>query len=211
MLRCADGTYYVGHTDDLEARVAAHAAGVLPGYTQRRRPVELVWSQETASREEALGAEQRIKGWGRAKKEALVRGDWDEIRALAKSREESAGVSSKQVTGLRQAQPERGAKWPNDGLPSPNGVSRPTALPSDRLQPAGASSVRPEPVEGPAPTRRPTSPLHPGRPLPPFALSLSKGPHRTRRATASLHPGRPPPPFALSLSKGRQPPRETLS
>jgi LAO/AO transport system kinase len=75
LLRCADRSFYVGHTDELERRVAQHQAGELPGYTHSRRPVALVWSQETATREEALSRERQIKRWGRAKKEALVRGD----------------------------------------------------------------------------------------------------------------------------------------
>ena len=83
LLRCADGSYYAGHTDDLENRVASHQAGALPGYTQQRRPVALVWSQDFATREEALRAERQIKGWSRRKKEALVRGDWQEVRKLA--------------------------------------------------------------------------------------------------------------------------------
>ena len=83
LLRCADGSFYVGHTDDLAQRVAQHQAGEVAGYTHERRPVELAWSQETATREEALSAERRIKGWGRAKKEALVRGDWTAIQRHA--------------------------------------------------------------------------------------------------------------------------------
>ncbi|WP_295647344.1 GIY-YIG nuclease family protein [uncultured Methylibium sp.] len=83
MLRCGDGSYYLGHTDDLERRVAQHQAGDIPGYTHERRPVVLVWIQETATREEALAAERRIKGWGRAKKEALIRGDWSAIQRHA--------------------------------------------------------------------------------------------------------------------------------
>ena len=79
MLRCSDGSYYVGHTDALERQVAQHQAGEVEGYTHERRPVELVWVQETATREEALVTERRIKGWGRAKKEALVEGDWLKI------------------------------------------------------------------------------------------------------------------------------------
>jgi tRNA/rRNA methyltransferase len=83
MLRCADGSYYVGHTDDLEARIGAHQSGLLKGYTQKRRPVRLVWSQEFAERDEAFRAERQIKGWSRAKKEALIRGDWDGLHLLA--------------------------------------------------------------------------------------------------------------------------------
>jgi len=83
MLRCADNSYYVGHTDDLERRIAQHHAGELPGYTHHRRPVMLIWSQDFSSREEALSAEQQVKGWGRAKKEALTRGDWRTIQQHA--------------------------------------------------------------------------------------------------------------------------------
>jgi len=50
MLRCADQSYYVGHTDDLERRIGQHQAGDVEGYTRQRRPIELVWAQETATR-----------------------------------------------------------------------------------------------------------------------------------------------------------------
>lgn len=83
MLRCSDGSYYVGHTDDLEARVGSHQSGVIEGYTQKRRPVTLVWSQDFSDREQAFAAERQIKGWRRAKKEALIRGDWPAIQRLA--------------------------------------------------------------------------------------------------------------------------------
>ncbi|QOJ19296.1 MAG: GIY-YIG nuclease family protein [Gammaproteobacteria bacterium] len=86
LLRCSDGSYYTGHTDDLERRMAQYQAGECKGYIAARMPVELVWSQETATREEALSAEQQIKGWSRKKKEALIRGDWAEISRLAKSK-----------------------------------------------------------------------------------------------------------------------------
>lgn len=84
MLRCSDGSYYTGHSDDLEKCVAEHHAGEVPGYTQSRRPVELVWCADFPTRTEALEAERRIKGWSRAKKEALIRGDWVAIRRLAR-------------------------------------------------------------------------------------------------------------------------------
>ena len=96
MLRCADGSYYLGHTDDLERRVAEHQSGAIPGYTHDRRPLELVWSETFDSRDEALAAERQIKGWSRAKKEALIRGDWDAVSLLSRKSFD---------TGLRQAQP----------------------------------------------------------------------------------------------------------
>jgi predicted GIY-YIG superfamily endonuclease len=86
MLRCSDGSYYTGHTDSLESRIAQHFAGAIPScYTFSRRPLECVFSQEFPTREEALASEQQIKGWGRMKKEAMIRGDWAEVSRLARS------------------------------------------------------------------------------------------------------------------------------
>ncbi|HSI21893.1 MAG TPA: GIY-YIG nuclease family protein [Methylophilaceae bacterium] len=84
ILRCADGSYYTGHTDNLDQRISQHASGACGGYTAQRLPVSLVFSQECVTREEALGAEQQIKGWSRAKKEAMMRGDWQEVSRLAR-------------------------------------------------------------------------------------------------------------------------------
>jgi predicted GIY-YIG superfamily endonuclease len=88
LLRCADGSYYAGHTDHLEHRIGAHQSGQLAGYTSTRRPVTLVWCQDFPSRIEALEAERRIKGWSRAKKEALIAGDWDRLSLLARNRQD---------------------------------------------------------------------------------------------------------------------------
>ena len=83
MLRCADDSFYIGHTDDLDRRIALHHSGELAGYTHKRRPVVLVWHQDFTTREEALSAERQIKGWNRAKKQALIEGDWKSIQRLA--------------------------------------------------------------------------------------------------------------------------------
>lgn len=88
LLRCNDESYYAGHTDNLEARVAQHQSGLLEGYTAGRLPVQLVWSEAFPTRDEAFAAERRIKGWSRAKKEALIAGDWGRIRVLARSRKD---------------------------------------------------------------------------------------------------------------------------
>jgi putative endonuclease len=85
MLRCADGSYYVGSTVmELDRRVEEHNAGAFPGYTSRRRPVTLVWSESFDRLEDAAAAERKVKGWSRAKKRALIQGDWETIRMLAK-------------------------------------------------------------------------------------------------------------------------------
>ena len=72
ILRCADGSYYTGHTDYLEKRVAEHQVGQSPGYTLSRRPVTLVYGEAFTTREEALACERRIKGWSREKKLQLI-------------------------------------------------------------------------------------------------------------------------------------------
>ena len=96
MLRCADGTFYVGSArgDDLEKRVMEHETRAYPGYTYTRRPVRLVWSEHFQQITDAVAAERKIKGWSRAKKEALIRGDWDEIKLLAKRRAGKPKTSS---------------------------------------------------------------------------------------------------------------------
>ena len=87
MLLCWDGSYYVGVTSSLEARVAEHQSGIdRECFTRIRRPVLLVYSDTFPTAEEAIAAEKRIKGWSRAKKRALIRGHWDEIGQLASSR-----------------------------------------------------------------------------------------------------------------------------
>jgi predicted GIY-YIG superfamily endonuclease len=94
ILRCADGSYYTGHTDNLEMRISQHQTGECEGYIATRRPVELAWSQECVTWEDALTAEMQIKGWSRKKKEAMMRGDWTEVSRLAKSKSAHPSTSS---------------------------------------------------------------------------------------------------------------------
>ena len=72
MLRCADGTFYTGWTVDLEQRLKAHNRGTGSRYTRSRRPVELAWYEEQASREEAMSREWHIKRLTRQQKERLM-------------------------------------------------------------------------------------------------------------------------------------------
>lgn len=87
LLRCADGTYYVGHTDDLEKRLAAHRAGRGWRHTAARLPIELVHTETTPSRARAMTRETQLKKWSRAKKEALISADTTTLRSLSRSRE----------------------------------------------------------------------------------------------------------------------------
>ena len=99
MLQCGDRHFYVGHTNDLEQRMGEHQNGRFQGYTSTRHPLHLVWSEEFPTRYEAVEAERRLKGWSRAKKLALIRGDWALISALARSEagEGRASTSSAQT------------------------------------------------------------------------------------------------------------------
>ncbi|MDH7637591.1 GIY-YIG nuclease family protein [Sphingomonas oryzagri] len=132
MLRCADGRYYVGHTDALEARVAQHEAGKGSDFTARRRPVMLVWSEAFSTRAEALAAERQVKGWSRAKKEALIAGDWKRVSELAVSREARPSTSLR-TNGFFEASVQSGGG-----------------------EAGHINTVRPELVEGRAPNAAPT-------------------------------------------------------
>jgi len=88
MLRCRDGSYYVGCAtgDDLEPRILQHQTGAYRGYTFDRRPVQLVWSEHFQFITDAIAMERKIKGWSRAKKEALINGEWNAIVTLSRRR-----------------------------------------------------------------------------------------------------------------------------
>jgi predicted GIY-YIG superfamily endonuclease len=84
ILECADGSYYVGSTFDLGARIEQHWNGSAHSYTQRRRPFRLVYAEEFDSVVEAFDAEMKVKRWSRAKKLALIEGRWEDLRQLSK-------------------------------------------------------------------------------------------------------------------------------
>ena len=86
MLHCNGGRLYIGHTDNLDLRLGQHQAGYFTGYTFKRLPVQLVWNDTFQSRDDAKTVERQIKGWSRAKKEALIAGDWQLVSKLAKCR-----------------------------------------------------------------------------------------------------------------------------
>ena len=84
MLRCADGSFYVGSTRDLGLRLYQHEIGEGADYTRRRRPVELVWHEEHEHVGDAFAREKQIQNWSRAKRIALIRQDYAALPALAK-------------------------------------------------------------------------------------------------------------------------------
>jgi putative endonuclease len=103
MLRCADGSYYVGSAtgEDLNPRIEQHQAGSYPGYTATRRPVTLVWSEHFDRITDAIAAERQIKGWSRGKKEALIEGDWTRIQSLSQRRAGRSRVRHLEVRAKR--------------------------------------------------------------------------------------------------------------
>jgi predicted GIY-YIG superfamily endonuclease len=132
ILQCNDNSYYTGHTDNLELRIAQHHEGKIDSYTATRLPVSLLFSEQFGTRLEALEMEQRIKGWSRKKKEALMRGDWDEVSRLSNNRQATSA-----------SQPLHGST----GSPR---TGETASLADKRLNTSGKIiPVRPEPVEGP--------------------------------------------------------------
>ena len=87
MLKCSDGSFYIGQTSDLELRLYQHHQRYFPKcYTASRLPVSLVYQTSFESRYSALARERQLKKWSRKKKQALVDGDWAELSNLAKSK-----------------------------------------------------------------------------------------------------------------------------
>ena len=69
-----------------DVTLAQHQAGTFEGYTSLRRPVQLVWSEHFDRITDAIAIERKIKGWSRAKKQALINGDWDSVQRVSKRR-----------------------------------------------------------------------------------------------------------------------------
>jgi len=70
----------------LDRRISEHNSGTLGGYTSKRLPVTLIWAERFLNITDAIAVERQIKGWSRAKKEALIKGDYEAIQSLAKRR-----------------------------------------------------------------------------------------------------------------------------
>lgn len=86
ILRCSDGSYYAGVTNDVARRIYEHNNGLdSKSYTFKRRPLECVYSAEFGDIWEAIAFEKQIKRWSRKKKEALIRGEWQCLPQLAES------------------------------------------------------------------------------------------------------------------------------
>ena len=169
ILRCGDGSYYTGHTDNLEQRINQHNQRYFPAcYTATRLPLNLVFQQAFETRVEALTSEQQIKGWSRKKKEAMIKGDWNQVAELAQN-------TLKRTQALRlvselSTQGERVTSVRGELFTSVRG--EPVEPHSVRSEPA-----KPHPVHG-----EPTKP-HP-------VLGEPVEPHSVRGEPAKPHPVR---------------------
>lgn len=133
MLRCADGSYYVGKYQgpDLDWRVSEHNEAHYPdAYTAKRRPVELVWSDWFSRYDDAVALERRLKGWSRAKKYALIRGDAASLKAFSRRGFKPASLH-----------PEEGARAP---VTKDEGTEGAAFALRDDAAPAGATSPQDE-------------------------------------------------------------------
>ena len=115
ILRCNDGSFYVGITRrSVEERVGEHNAGAMDGYTRRRRPVQLIFSEHYERVADAIAAERRIKGWSRDKKMAYMRGDFEALRELSMSRRKAMrGAPAALVLSL--SKDDTGSSNPEEG------------------------------------------------------------------------------------------------
>ena len=85
ILECADGSFYVGSTWDIEGRLWQHNQGEGAEYTKRRRPVRVVYVEEYDSIADAFGREKQVQNWGRSKRIALIEGRGEDLPALSRT------------------------------------------------------------------------------------------------------------------------------
>ena len=96
ILLCSDGSYYTGSTNNLELRLQQHFSGEGSNYTQKHRPIKLLYFEEFSEISEAFYRE--IQGWSRKKKEALIKEKFEKLPDLSKNKNELAGTSTSSVT-----------------------------------------------------------------------------------------------------------------
>ena len=86
IIECSDKSYYVGVTNNIERRIVEHNLGLdIKSYTYNKRPVILKFCEEFEDPVQAITLEKKLKGWNRKKKEALFKGNWEEIKKLTKT------------------------------------------------------------------------------------------------------------------------------
>jgi putative endonuclease len=110
ILRCSDDSFYTGISRDPIAREYQHNSGITKGYTSKRLPVVLVFSEQFSSVYDAISAEKQIKRWSRAKKIALIENNIELLQRLSKSRMHSHGSSGSPRQKLPTSLPRRGRR-----------------------------------------------------------------------------------------------------
>ena len=86
ILLCSNGRYYTGSTNNIEMRLAQHQNGEGSNFTKKHLPVKLVYLEEFQKIDDAFCREKQVQGWSRKKKEALIRGEYDKLPKLSKSK-----------------------------------------------------------------------------------------------------------------------------
>ncbi|MFZ4799380.1 MAG: GIY-YIG nuclease family protein [Bacteroidia bacterium] len=85
ILKCSNGLYYVGSTNNLDLRIEQHKAGEGANFTKKNLPIELVYFEEYDRIDEAFFREKQIQGWSRKKKEALINGEFEKLPEMSKN------------------------------------------------------------------------------------------------------------------------------
>ncbi|WP_218961346.1 GIY-YIG nuclease family protein [Desulfobotulus mexicanus] len=94
ILKCSDGSYYTGSTNNIELRLAQHQAGEGSNHTRKRLPVELLYIEEYQRIDEAFFREKQVQGWSRKKKEALINGAFESLRHLSVAYRDKRGFEN---------------------------------------------------------------------------------------------------------------------
>jgi putative endonuclease len=98
ILKCSDGSFYTGITNDLERRFKMHQAGKASRYTRSHSPVEMLYSEKCGDRSSALIRECEVKEWPRSKKAGLISGEWKELPRKKRGRKTGATVNAQRAT-----------------------------------------------------------------------------------------------------------------
>lgn len=104
IVRCADDTLYVGHTENLDVREQTHNDGKGAKYTASRRPVRMVYAEQFVTVESAIARERQLKRWGRGKKEALIVNDRTALASLGRRRTMSQQFTWRDLLGTRRGE-----------------------------------------------------------------------------------------------------------
>jgi putative endonuclease len=120
ILECCDESFYTGSTKNLPRRLWQHQNGMGANHTAKRLPVKLVYAEEFEHVADAFYREKQVQGWSRAKKMALIQGDWDKLHILAECQNEShcwgSGFGSLRQAQGNAAQPANTSAQPAEDL-----------------------------------------------------------------------------------------------